>query len=87
MKAQHTLTELNNTFAMLKKGDNTASKLLTEDSLYNNLNKLLLSLDSLAININANPGHFLSPLGKSKKKIDRDRKEQEEARKKTAAKN
>ncbi|MBK5278645.1 MAG: MCE family protein, partial [Bacteroidia bacterium] len=42
MKAQHTLTELNNTFAMLKKGDNTASKLLTEDSLYNNLNKLLL---------------------------------------------
>jgi phospholipid/cholesterol/gamma-HCH transport system substrate-binding protein len=85
-RAQQTLASLNQTLAQLKKGDNTASKLLTEDSLYVNLNKLLQSLDSLAVNFNDNPSHFLSPLGKSKKKIDRDRREQEEARNKAAMK-
>lgn len=85
-KAQVTLTNLNQTLAQLKKGDNTASKLLTEDSLYVNLNKLLMSLDSLAVNMNDNPSHFFAPLGKSKKKIDRDRREQEEERKKAATK-
>jgi phospholipid/cholesterol/gamma-HCH transport system substrate-binding protein len=85
-KAQQTLTSLNQTLAQLKKGDNTASKLMTEDSLYNNLNKLLLSLDSLAINFNSNPNHFLAPLGKNKKKIDRDRKKQVEERKKIEVK-
>ncbi len=86
LKAQQTLSSLNQTLAQLKKGDNTASKLLTEDSLYVNLNRLLLSLDSLAVNFNNDPSHFLSPLGKSKKKIDRDRKQQEEERKKAATK-
>ena len=86
LKTQQTLTDLNGILAQLKKGDNTAGKLLTQDSLYNNLNKLLQNLDSLAVNFNDNPGHFLSPLGKSKKKIDRDRKEQEEERKKAATK-
>lgn len=86
LKAQQTLSSLNQTLTQLKKGDNTASKLLTEDSLYVNLNRLLLSLDSLAVNFNNDPSHFLSPLGKSKKKIDRDRKQQEEERKKAATK-
>lgn len=73
-KTQKTMTSLNETLAKLNKGDNTASKLLTEDSLYVNLNKLLQSLDTLAKNFNDNPHHYLAPLGKSKKKIDRDRK-------------
>ncbi|MEJ0032343.1 MAG: MlaD family protein [Bacteroidota bacterium] len=73
-KTQKTMTSLNETLAKLHKGDNTASKLLTEDSLYVNLNKLLMSLDTLAKNFNDNPNHFLAPLGKSKKKIDRERK-------------
>ncbi len=73
-KTQQTMTKLNETLTKLNKGDNTASKLLTEDSLYVNLNKLLQSLDTLAKNFNDNPNHFLAPLGKSKKKIDRDRK-------------
>ncbi|MEK6783551.1 MAG: MlaD family protein [Bacteroidota bacterium] len=81
-KTQQTLNNLNQTLAQLKKGDNTASKLLMEDSLYNNLNRLLLSLDSLAVNFNNNPSHFLAPLGKSKKKIDRDRRKEEEGKKK-----
>jgi len=73
-KTQQTMTSLNATLAKLNKGDNTASKLLTEDSLYVNLNRLLQSLDTLAKNFNDSPNHFLAPLGKSKKKIDRDRK-------------
>lgn len=77
-KAQVSLTKLNETLSRLNKGDNTMSKLMTEDSLYVNLNKLLVSIDSLATHFNNNPKHFLSPLGKSRKKIERDLKEQSE---------
>jgi phospholipid/cholesterol/gamma-HCH transport system substrate-binding protein len=73
-KAQQSLAKLNETLAQLSKGDNTASKLLTEDSLYVNLNRLLQSVDSLAEHFNKNPKHFLAPLGKSQKKIERDLK-------------
>ena len=75
-KAQRSLASLNETLAKLSKGDNTASKLLTEDSLYVNLNKLLESVDSLAEHFNKNPKHFLAPLGKSQKKIERELKKQ-----------
>jgi phospholipid/cholesterol/gamma-HCH transport system substrate-binding protein len=74
VKTQETMNGLNQTIAKLNKGDNTASKLLTEDSLYVNLNKLLMSLDTLAKNFNDSPGQFLGPLGKSRKKIERERK-------------
>lgn len=74
LKTQQTMSTLNETLAKLQKGDNTASKLLTEDSLYVNLNKLLLSLDTLAKNFNNSPSQFLGPLGKSRKKIERERK-------------
>lgn len=73
-KAQQSLSRLNETLSKLSKGDNTASKLLTEDSLYVNLNRLLESVDSLANHFNQNPKHFLAPLGKSQKKIERDLK-------------
>ncbi|MFN7600264.1 MAG: hypothetical protein ACK5R0_02560, partial [Bacteroidota bacterium] len=80
-KTQQTISSLNQTLSRLNKGDNTMSKLMTEDTLYVNLNKLLRSLDSLAIHFNSNPKHFLAPLGKSKKKIDRDRRKEEELKK------
>jgi len=73
-KTQQTMTNLNNTLAKLNNGENTVSKLMTEDSLYVNLNKLLLNLDSLANHFDNNPKHFMAPLGKSQKKIERDRK-------------
>jgi phospholipid/cholesterol/gamma-HCH transport system substrate-binding protein len=75
-KAQQSLAKLNETLSQLSKGDNTASKLLTEDSLYVNLNKLLQSVDSLAGHFNKNPKHFLAPLGKSQKRIERDLRKQ-----------
>jgi phospholipid/cholesterol/gamma-HCH transport system substrate-binding protein len=74
-KTQQTIGKLNEALSQLQKGDNTASKLLTEDSLYVNLNRLLQSFDTLAKNFNEDPSHFLSPLGKSKKKIERERKD------------
>ena len=77
-KAQLTIAKLNETLSKLSKGDNTASKLMTEDSLYVNLNNLLQNLDSLAGHFNANPRHFMAPLGKSRKKIQRELDEQRE---------
>ena len=75
-KAQQSLAKLNETLSRLNNGKNTASKLMTEDSLYVNLNNLLNSLDSLATHFNENPRHFMSPLGKSRKKIERELEEQ-----------
>ena len=82
-KVQQALTGLNETLARLKKGDNTISKLLTEDSLYVNMNRLLIRMDSLVNHINQYPKHFTAPLGKSHKKVVKDFKRKEE--KKTAA--
>lgn len=87
-KTQLTLSQLNETLSKLNKGDNTASKLMTEDSLYVNLNNLLMHLDTLATHFDNNPRHFLAPLGKSSKKIEKERrKEAEEKAKATEKKN
>jgi phospholipid/cholesterol/gamma-HCH transport system substrate-binding protein len=75
-KAQQALAKLNETLERMGKGDNTMSKLMTEDTLYINLNKLLLSLDSLSKHFNENPKHFMAPLGKSRAKIQRELEKQ-----------
>lgn len=80
-KAQVALTKLNETLSRLNKGDNTMSKLMTEDTLYVNLNKLLLSLDTLAKHFNENPKHFLAPLGKSRERIQKDLEKQQKEKK------
>lgn len=77
-QTQKTLESLNSTLAKLNSGDNTVSKLMTDDSLYVNLNRLLLNLDTLAVHFDENPKHFLAPLGKNKKRIEKDRKKAEE---------
>ena len=81
-KAQQSLGRLNETLARLNSGDNTVSKLMTEDSLYVNLNQLLNSVDSLAKHFNQNPKHFMAPLGKSQRRIEKDLKKQKEQQKK-----
>ena len=55
-----------------------AGLLLSDDSLYNNLNKTAFDLDKLLKHINENPKHFFAPLGKSRKKIERDLRKQKE---------
>jgi phospholipid/cholesterol/gamma-HCH transport system substrate-binding protein len=72
-KTQKAITDFNTIIARLDDGDNTASKLLTEDSLYVNLNHLLVSFDSLARHFDSSPRDFLKPLGKSQKKLDKER--------------
>ena len=84
-KTQQTLTSLNETLTRLKKGDNTMSKLMTEDTLYVNLNRLMKSMDSLVTHMNRYPKHFTAPLGKSHKKVERDRIREEEKKKAAAA--
>jgi phospholipid/cholesterol/gamma-HCH transport system substrate-binding protein len=83
-KTQQTLSNLNETLLKFKKGDNTVSKLMIEDSLYVNLNKLLTHMDTLVRHFDNNPKQFLGPLGKSPKKIARERKREEEKRKSAA---
>lgn len=80
-QTRSTLESVSQVMEKLKKGDNTAGRLLTEDSLYNNVNRLIRDLDSLSIHFNRHPKHFLGPLGKSSRKIERDhQKEEKKAR-------
>lgn len=71
-RTEEAMVKLNETLGRFNSGDNTVSKLMTEDSLYVNLNKLLMTMDTLANHFNTHPKHFLAPLGKSSKKIARD---------------
>lgn len=77
-EAKKTVIKLNETLDKIKNGDGTLGKLISEDSMYVNLNTLLRNLDSLAVHFDNNPKHFLAPLGKSKRKIERDRRKEEE---------
>jgi len=67
------LEEASLTVAALRNKEGTLGKLMYEDSLYQNLNTAIIDLDSLLIHINENPKHFFGPLGKSKKKIEREK--------------
>ena len=72
------LSSANGIFDDIESGDGgTLSLLLSDDSLYNNLNKTAFDLDKLLQHINENPKHFFAPLGKSRKKIERDLRKQE----------
>jgi phospholipid/cholesterol/gamma-HCH transport system substrate-binding protein len=67
-----TMDELTNVIKSINEGDGTITKLLKEDTLYQNLNKAMVDLDKLLIHFNENPKHFMSPLGMKKKKIDKE---------------
>ena len=71
------LTSMNGVFDDIESGEGgTLSLLLSDDSLYNNLNKTAFDLDKLLQHINENPKHFFAPLGKSREKIERDLRKQ-----------
>ncbi len=72
------LKNLNKTVALLQTNTGTLGRLMNDDSLYINLNKTLIDLDELLIHMNENPKHFFAPLGKKRKKIEKDRKKQEQ---------
>ena len=72
-----TIQELNLIMSDINEGKGTVGKMLKEDSLYINMNQAILDLDKLLIHFNENPKHFMGPLGKSKKKIEKERKKAE----------
>ncbi|MBV6645597.1 MAG: MCE family protein [Cyclobacteriaceae bacterium] len=63
------LDNLNNTILSLQEGNGTVGKLITNDSLYNNLNQSLIDLDRLLIHFNRYPRDFMKPLGRKHKKL------------------
>lgn len=73
-----TLEKLGNAVDKFTTNEGTLGKLMNDDSLYVNLNQAAESLDELLNHLNTQPKHFFSPLGKSKKKIERDLRKQEE---------
>lgn len=71
-----TLNNINSMMAQMEKlmeqvdnGQGTLGKLATNDSLYNNLNQLLIDLDKLTIHLNNHPRDFLKPLGRKHTKM------------------
>ncbi len=80
-KAKDALTKLDAVVAKFDRKDNTLGKLMNEDSLYVNLNRMILDLDVLARHLNENPNHFFAPLGKKRDKIERDLERQRKDKK------
>lgn len=74
--ANKALEDLSVAIEHFSKAEGTLGKLINEDSLYNNLNQAIISLDRLLIHFDSNPKHFLAPLGKSKAKIERERRKE-----------
>jgi phospholipid/cholesterol/gamma-HCH transport system substrate-binding protein len=58
-KADQTFAKLDMTLAKIRDGEGTAGKLVANDSLYNNLNGALFSLDSLLIDIKEHPKRYV----------------------------
>ncbi|WP_162555615.1 MlaD family protein [Reichenbachiella versicolor] len=72
----NSLGEISVLMAGINAGEGTMGKLMKDDSLYNSLNQAMIDLDILLVNFNSNPKHFLAPLGKSSRKIEKDRAKQ-----------
>lgn len=64
------LFNLNETLLYFRESQGTVGKLMNEDSLYNNLNKLLVDLDKLTIHFDQYPKDFMKPLGRKHKKLE-----------------
>ena len=84
LQARQTMASLNDILLRLKKGDNSASKLLTQDTLYRNINRVLGNIDSLTIHFNREPKDFLDPLGRTPKQMERARRKEEGRQQKKA---
>lgn len=79
LELNETVARLNATIESLERAANqlsnnegTLGKLIHNDSLYNNINQATVTLEELLHHLNTNPKHFFSPLGKSRRKIERE---------------
>jgi len=78
VETNKTLTELRKALDYFTKNDGTLNKLVEDDSLYVNLNRAILNLDTLLNHFDNAPKDFLSPLGRKRSKIERKRRKAEE---------
>lgn len=67
--ANETFAKTSELFGKINEGEGTAGKLVVNDSLYNNLNSAVASLDSLLIDLKEHPGRYVrvSVFGKKEK--------------------
>lgn len=68
-KVNESLDHVNNLLLAVQSDEGTIGKMLNNDSVYNNLNKLLVDMDELIIHFNNYPKDFMSPLGRKSKKL------------------
>jgi phospholipid/cholesterol/gamma-HCH transport system substrate-binding protein len=67
-KANQAMGNLNDITRKINAGEGTLGALVTDKSVYTNLNNALSSFDSLMIDLKYNPNHYFAPLGKKPKK-------------------
>ena len=68
-KVNESLDHVNQLLLAVQSDEGTVGKLLNDDSVYNNLNKLLVDMDELIIHFNNYPKDFLGPLGRKNNKL------------------
>jgi len=68
-KTNSLLINLDSTVSQFKTNQGTLGKLMNNDSVYNNLNQLLIDLDKFTNHLNEYPKDFFSPLGRKHKKV------------------
>ncbi|WP_425392619.1 MlaD family protein [Ekhidna sp.] len=68
-KVNESLDQVNQLLLAIQSEEGTVGKMLKNDSVYNNLNKLLVDMDELIIHFNNYPKDFMSPLGRKSKKL------------------
>ncbi len=67
-KANQAMGNLNEITRKINAGEGTLGALITDKSVYTNLNKALSSFDSVMVDLKYNPNHYFAPLGKKPKK-------------------
>ena len=69
VKLNESMDHINQLLLAVQSDEGTMGKLLNNDSIYNNLNKLLVDMDELIIHFNNYPKDFMAPLGRKNKKL------------------
>ena len=67
-KANQAMGNLNEITRKINAGEGTLGALITDKSVYTNLNKALNSFDSVMVDLKYNPNHYFAPLGKKPNK-------------------
>ena len=68
-KLNESMDELKSLMLAIQSDEGTLGKMINNDSIYNNLNKLLVDMDELVIHFNNYPKDFMRPLGRKHNKL------------------